>query len=108
MVGVSILTELEMGFAARSSSDYRKTREQLVDHLLPVPLPFQAEARARDVQSTLVERGQQRAVGVPDLLIAATAEIEGPTVLHYDADFDLVAAVTGQQMQWIVPRGTVG
>jgi predicted nucleic acid-binding protein len=106
-VGVSILTELEMGFSARSLGDYRETREQLVDRLLPVPLPFHAEARAREVQSVLVERGQHRAVGVPDLLIAAAAESEGLTVLHYDSDFDLIAGVTGQRTEWIVPRETI-
>ncbi|MGH3095307.1 MAG: hypothetical protein ACRDMV_04830 [Streptosporangiales bacterium] len=50
-----------------------------------------AEARVREVQRALVERGQHRAVSIPDLLIAATAEAEGLTVWHYDADFDLIA-----------------
>lgn len=106
-VGVSIMTELEMGFSARSYGDYIMTREQLVDRLLPVALPWRAEARARDVQRSLVERAQHRAVSVPDLLIAATAEIEGLTVLHYDADFDMIAEVTGQPTQWVVPRGSI-
>lgn len=106
-VGVSITTELEMGFSARSLSDYARMRERYIDPLPVVSLPFRAEARARDVQRMLVERGQQRGVSVPDLLIAATAEIEGLTVLHYDADFDLIADVTGQRMEWIVPRGSI-
>ena len=55
----------------------------------------------------LAQRGQHRAVGLPDLLIAAVAERAGLIVLHYDADYELVAAVTGQAMQWIVPRGSV-
>ena len=55
----------------------------------------------------VVERGQHRAVSIPDLLIAATAEIEGLTVLHYDADFDLIADITGQPCEWIVERGTI-
>jgi predicted nucleic acid-binding protein len=41
-----------------------------------------------------------------DLLIAATAERHGVTVLHYDADYDLIAEVTGQLTQWVVPRGS--
>ena len=28
------------------------------------------------------------------------------TVLHHDADFDTIAAVTGQDMEWVVPRGS--
>jgi predicted nucleic acid-binding protein len=48
-----------------------------------------------------------RSVGLPDLLVAAVAEREHVTVLHYDADYDLVAQVTGQPMRWVVARGTV-
>ena len=55
----------------------------------------------------LALRGQHRAVGLPDLLIAAVAERAQVTVLHYDADYDLVAAVTGQSTQWVIPRASV-
>ncbi len=48
-----------------------------------------------------------RAVGLPDLLIAAVAERESVTVLHYDSDYDFIAQITGQPMQWVVPHGTV-
>ena len=48
-----------------------------------------------------------RSVGLPDLLIAAVAERERVTVLHYDSDHELIAQVTGEPMQWVVPRGTV-
>lgn len=106
-VGVSICTELEMGFSARSAADYFETREKLVDRLIPVALPYGAEERARAVQRQLVERGQHRSAGVADLLVAATADVEGLTVLHYDADFDLIAEITGQPCEWVVPRGTI-
>jgi predicted nucleic acid-binding protein len=59
------------------------------------------------VQAALWRRGQVRAVGFPDLLIAAVAEREQVALLHYDGDYDLVAEITGQPMQWVVPRGTV-
>lgn len=107
VVGVSIVTELEVGYSARSAADYRRIRSDLVDHLLPVAIPFGAEQRAREVQARLVERGQHRSAGVADLLLAATAEFEGLTVLHYDADFEVVAEVTGQPTEWVVSRGTV-
>jgi predicted nucleic acid-binding protein len=45
---------------------------------------------------------------VPDLLAAAAAEERGLTMLHYDADFDRIAAVTGQPCEWVVPTGSTG
>jgi predicted nucleic acid-binding protein len=107
LVGISIATELEVGFSAQSVDGYHQMRTRLIQALVPVALPARAEDRAREVQSALVERAQHRAVSVPDLLIASTAEIEGLTVLHYDADFDLIAAITGQSMEWVVPRGSI-
>jgi predicted nucleic acid-binding protein len=52
----------------------------------------------------LIARGQHRAVAVPDLLVAAIAEVERLTVLHYDGDFDLIASITGQPTEWVVPH----
>jgi len=63
--------------------------------------------RALEVQAMLAERSQHRAVPLPDLLVAACAERAGLSVLHYDADFERIAELTGQSMQWIVPRGSV-
>jgi len=51
--------------------------------------------------------GRVRAVGLPDLLIAAVAEREHVTVLHYDGDYELIAHVTAQPVKWVVPRGTL-
>ena len=63
--------------------------------------------RAVEVQDRLVERGQHRAVKLADLLVAAAAEAADLTVLHYDKDYDLIAAVTGQPVEWVVPAGSV-
>lgn len=106
-VGVSVATELEVGFSARSTDDYLTTRAAVLDHLLPVSVTPRAEQRAREIQRELVERGQHRAVSIPDLLVAAIADVERLTVLHYDGDFDLVAGITGQFTEWVVPRGSV-
>lgn len=54
------------------------------------------------MQRALISRGQHRAVAIPDLIVATVAEIEGLTVLHHDGDFDLIAAITGQPVEWIV------
>jgi len=59
------------------------------------------------VQDALVERSQHRGAKIADLLIAAAAEAAGLVVLHYDHDFDLIAEITGQPMEWIVPAGAV-
>jgi hypothetical protein len=63
--------------------------------------------RAVEMQDALAERSQQRGAKIADLLIAAAAEAAGLVVLHYDRDFDLIATVTGQPVEWIVPAGTV-
>jgi len=106
-VGVALVTELEVGFSARSTRDYESTRHNLLDYLIPVAMPLRAEDRARELQRELVARGQHRGVSVPDLVLAAIAAIEGLTILHYDADFDLVSDVTRQPTEWVVPRGSI-
>ncbi len=62
--------------------------------------------RARQVRRMLAARSQ-RGRKVPDLLIAAAAEEGGLTLLHYDSDFDLIAEVTGQRSEWVVPAGSI-
>ena len=67
-----------------------------------VIMPVVAEARVRDVQRALIARERHRAVAIPDLIVAAVAEIEGLTVLHHNDDFGLIAAITEQPVEWIV------
>jgi predicted nucleic acid-binding protein len=64
-------------------------------------------ARACQIQALLAATSQHRAAGVMDLLTAAAAEHYDASVLHFDADFDHIAAVTGQTTDWIIPRGSV-
>ena len=42
---------------------------------------------------------------IPDLIIAATAELHGAEVLHVDSDYDLIAEVTGQPMRRLFDPG---
>jgi len=63
--------------------------------------------RAIAVHSELAGRSQHREFSLPDLIIAATAEQHGATVLHYDADYDRIAEITGQPTEWIVERGSL-
>jgi len=99
--------EFELGWATRSSAEFdqvRADRDAGYEWLATHDEDWQ---RALDVQASLWRSGRIRAVGLPDLLIAAVAERERVTVLHYDSDYDLIALLTGQQTQWVVPRGTV-
>lgn len=106
-IAVAVVTELEVGFSARSTKDYKTTRQTLLDYLLPALISPRAEQRAREVQATLVRRAHHRAVSVPDLLVAAVGEVEHLSVLHYDSDFELISSITGQPTEWVVPRGSI-
>jgi predicted nucleic acid-binding protein len=67
----------------------------------------EAMERALDVHRKLAARSQHRNLRLPDLIIAATAELHGATVLHYDADYDRIAEVTGQAVEWVAGKGTL-
>jgi len=99
------ISDLEIGYSARSDSEWGQLAEALEVFEL-----FESTAvhmvRARQVQRLLASR-HQRGRKVPDLLIAAAAEARGLTVMHYDSDFDQIAAVTGQACEWVVPAGSV-
>ncbi|MDN5931341.1 MAG: PIN domain-containing protein, partial [Pseudonocardia sp.] len=64
-------------------------------------------SRAMDVHRKLAGQSQHRHFALPDLIIAATAELNGATVLHYDHDYDRIAEITGQPVEWVVPRGSL-
>jgi hypothetical protein len=96
----------ELGFAARSTDDHRELSSRFAA-FPPVPTGDADHRRALEVQAALAERGQHRAASLVDALVAAVAEARGLTVLHYDSDFELIAEITGQPLEWIVPRGTV-
>lgn len=99
------ICDLEVGYSARNAAEW--------DHLVgaldafdPIATTAAHVRRALQVQRLLAHRSQ-RGRKIPDLLVAAAAEELDIPVLHYDADFDLIASVTGQPCTWIVPAGTV-
>ena len=100
------IIDLEVLYSTRNASDHARTRGRRALAYRHVELTEATFQRAIDVQGLLALRGQHR-VPLPDLIIAATAERAGMVVLHYDADFDRIAAVTGQPMEWVVARGSV-
>ncbi|OZM77797.1 VapC toxin family PIN domain ribonuclease [Pseudonocardia sp. MH-G8] len=97
LVRIATVTRLEVGFSARSGPDLRQAQERAPLAVMPVEyLTPAVEDRAVEVQLMLADRGMHRAPSVPDLVIAASAELAGLIVLHVDKDFELIAGVTGQ------------
>ena len=100
LVRVSTMTLLEVGFSARTAAHHRALRDDPPLASMPVEyLTPRIEDRAVEIQSMLAERGHHRAPSIPDLLIAATAELAQLTVLHLDKDFDLIAQHTDQKLE---------
>lgn len=99
------ISDLEVGFSARNDAEWDRLQDALAAFEL-VETSADHVRRAKRVQRMLAGK-HQRGRKIPDLLIAAAAEDSGLTVLHYDSDFDLIASVTGQPCEWVVPAGSV-
>lgn len=102
LVRVSGVTRLEVGYSARSGSALRSAARE--PPLVSMPIEYQTPAiedRTIEVQMLLADRGYHRAPSIPDLIVAATAELARLTVLHRDKDFALIAEVTGQSIEWL-------
>jgi len=103
LVRITSITRLEVGYSARTATDLRDAGSRAPLGSMPVEYLTPAmEDRAMAVQASLAERGLHRAASVPDLLVAAAAEVAHLTVLHVDKDFDLIADVTGQAVERLV------
>ena len=103
-VAVCAPVAFELGYSARNRQDYAA----LIERLAAFPAAAITEGdhrRALEIQAELCVRGRHRALSLVDALVAAAAEGRDLTVLHYDADFELVAEVTGQPQVWVVERG---
>lgn len=97
LVRITTVTRLAIGYSARTARQARAVFSAPPISAMPVEYLTPAiEDRALDVQLMLAGKGHHRAPSVPDLLIAAAAELAGLTVLHLDKDFDLIAELTGQ------------
>ena len=100
LVRITTVTRLETGCSARSGQDLRAGLRQPPLSSMPVEYLTPAiEDRAVEVLTLLADRGQHRAPSIPDLIIAATAELAGLTVLHRDKDFEVIAQITGQPVE---------
>jgi predicted nucleic acid-binding protein len=104
LLAVCGMVEAEMLFSVRNLSE----GDRLIDRLANferLSIPDTVYSRVTEVQRELIRDSLHRTVKIPDLIIAATAERHGVTVLHHDHDFDRIAKVTGQPTEWVVPPG---
>ncbi len=99
------ISDLEIGFSARNAVEWDRLADA-VEVFALLDTTVEHVRRAKRVQRLLAAK-HQRGRKLPDLLVAAAAEADGLTVLHYDSDFDLIAAATGQSCEWVVPAGSV-
>jgi len=100
LVRITTVTRLEIGYSARTAAQARSVFNTPPISAMPVEYLTPAiEDRALEVQLMLASKGHHRAPSIPDLLIAATAELAGLTVLHVDKDFDHIANLTGQAIE---------
>jgi predicted nucleic acid-binding protein len=104
-VGRAGITDLEVGYGSRNAREWDQDTADLSVFKLVETTAAHVQ-RARQVQRLLTSLSQ-RGHKIPDLLIAAAAEQDRLVLLHYDSDFDLIAKVTGQRCQWVVPAGTI-
>lgn len=98
------VVDLEVLYSARSS-DYDAALAERRS-FPSAPITPAVMDRAVEIQRLLARRSQHR-LPVTDLIIAAAAESARMTVLHYDADYERIAEVTGQPQEWVVPRGSI-
>jgi hypothetical protein len=107
-IATCAMVKLELLYSARNPQEFQAMRTEL-DALPDCPVAANVWDRALEVYGQLADRGglHQRSVRHPDLLIAAAAEAAGIAVLHYDEDYDRIAAITGQPTEWLAPRGTL-
>jgi predicted nucleic acid-binding protein len=100
LVRISTITRLEVGYSARTATDHRTLLAEPPVASMPIEyLTPKIEDRAVALQLALAESGHHRAPSIPDLLIAATADLANLTLLHLDKDFELIANLTGQPTQ---------
>jgi predicted nucleic acid-binding protein len=107
LVATCGVIEFELGWATRTGAEFDQVRADRTAGYEWLATHDEDWQRALDVQAALWHSGMARAVGFPALLVAAVAERERVTLLHYDSDYDLIAEVTKQPTQWVVTRGAV-
>lgn len=105
LVATCSVLDAESLYSTRTAPEYEQVRRDRRAAYEFLVTDQEVWDRALEVQRELALRSMTRTVGIPDLLIAAVAELHRVTVLHYDAGFDHISAITAQPTEWVVPRG---
>lgn len=103
----AITVDLEAAYSGRNAEEIDKILRVRRDSFVHLEVTPEIETRAGEVLAELARQGMHRAAGIVDVLTASIAEHYGAVIVHYDADFEHITAITGQPHRWIVPRGTV-
>ena len=106
LVATCTLIDMEILFSTRTPREFQEVRHER-GGIERLDMEQSDWDRAAEIQAVLASRGKTRAVGIPDLLLAALAERHRVTLLHYDRDFDVISALTSQPAEWIVAAGSV-
>ncbi|WP_026874307.1 PIN domain-containing protein [Jiangella gansuensis] len=101
------ITDLEVLRSSTSPSDYEARRSALISAYSELPITPEVLSHALDTQRSMAAVSQHRGISLADLIVAACAHVHDAVVVHYDADYDLIAGVTGQATEWVVPAGSV-
>lgn len=105
LIASCAIVDLEVLYSSRNLSDFEAVLEERRS-LDAAPITPDVMTAAIELQHALARRGQHR-VPIPDLVISAAARSAGLVVLHYDADFERIAAVGGAAHDWVVPQGSI-
>ena len=104
LLATCAIVDLEVLYSSRNLADYEEILEERRS-LDDAPITPEVMSRAIELQHALAGRGQHR-LPIPDLVISAAAQVAGLVVLHYDANFERIAAAGGAPHEWVVPPGT--
>lgn len=102
-----VTVDLEAGYSGRNLADVQNIAQRRRALYINLPINESIADRAREVQLLMARKSQHRAAGIIDLLTAAIAEFHGAVLVHYDADFEHIAAITRQPQVWVTPQGSI-
>lgn len=104
LVGTTAGLDAEALYSSRGGAEYEQLRSDRAQAYEYLPTHDEHWQVALEARRQLAVTGRHRAVGIADLLTAAIARDHGVTVVHYDADFDIVATVLDVRCVWVIPR----
>jgi predicted nucleic acid-binding protein len=105
LIATCAIVDLEVLYSSRNLREYEGVLDERRS-LDSAPITRNVMEKAIELQHELARRGHHR-LTIPDLVISAAAQAAGLVVLHYDADFERIAAAGGADNEWVVPKGSI-